>query len=90
MINVKHKVGAATLLSNNLGIYALGRWNKVTHLIHMLAKHETPINVRSTTLGLVPARLKTRVMRMRSMLVLLRADAIVKPPMRSMMVGENI
>ena len=61
-----------------------------TLLIHMLAKHDTPINESNTTLGLVPAKLKTRVMSTRSMLVLLRADAIVNPPIKSMIVGENM
>ena len=61
-----------------------------TLLIHMLAKHETPINERSTVLGRVPAKLRTRVMRSRSMLVLEIADAMVKPPISSMMVGENM
>jgi hypothetical protein len=48
------------------------------------------MNARRTALGRVPARLSTRVIKTRSMLVLLRADAIVKPPISSMMVGENI
>lgn len=61
-----------------------------TLLIHMLAKHDTPINESNTTLGLVPAKLNTRVMSTRSMLVLLRADAIVNPPIKSMIVGENM
>lgn len=61
-----------------------------TLLIHMLAKHDTHIKANKTTDGLVPARLRTRVMRMRSILVLLNADDIVNPPMRSMIVGENI
>ena len=61
-----------------------------TLLIHMLAKHDTPINESSTTLGLVPAKLNTRVMSTRSMLVLLSADAIVNPPIKSMIVGENM
>jgi len=61
-----------------------------TLLIHMLAKHDTPINESNTTLGLVPAKLNTRVMSTRSILVLLRADAIVKPPIKSMIVGENM
>lgn len=56
----------------------------------MLAKQETPMKASRTVLGLEPARLSTFVMRTRSMLVLLRADEIVKPPMRSMIVGENI
>jgi len=56
----------------------------------MLAKHETPINASKTVLGRVPAILRTLVMRMRSIAVLLRADAIVNPPINSMMVGENM
>ena len=61
-----------------------------TLLIHMLAKHATPITESNTVLGLVPAKLNTRVMSTRSMLVLLRADAIVNPPIKSMIVGENM
>lgn len=61
-----------------------------TLLIHMLAKHETPINARRTVLGFEPARLSTRVINTRSMFVLLSADEIVNPPIRSMIVGENI
>ena len=61
-----------------------------TLLIHMLAKHATPINESNTTLGFVPAKLNTRVMSTRSMLVLLSADAIVNPPIKSMIVGENM
>lgn len=61
-----------------------------TLLIHMLAKQDTPINESSTVLGRVPAKLRTRVISTRSILVLLNADAIVNPPMRSMMVGENM
>jgi hypothetical protein len=56
----------------------------------MLAKHETPINASKTVLGRVPAMLSTLVIRMRSIAVLLRADAIVNPPINSMMVGENM
>jgi len=56
----------------------------------MLAKHATPINASKTVLGRVPAMLSTLVMRTRSIAVLLRADAIVKPPINSMMVGENM
>lgn len=62
----------------------------ITHLIHILAKHETPMNARRTVLGRVPAMLNTLVMRTRSMAVLLRADAIVNPPINSMIVGENM
>lgn len=61
-----------------------------TLLIHILAKHATAMNARRTTLGRVPARLSTFVIKTRSIAVLLSAEAIVKPPMRSMMVGENI
>ena len=59
-------------------------------LIHMLAKHATPINASNTVLGRVPAMLRTFVMRMRSIAVLLRAAAIVNPPINSMIVGENM
>ena len=61
-----------------------------TLLIHMLAKQATPMNASRTVLGRSPARLSTRVIRTRSMAVLLSAEAIVKPPMRSMIVGENM
>jgi hypothetical protein len=61
-----------------------------TLLIHILAKQETPMKARSTELGLVPAKLRTLVIKIRSMLVLLRAEEIVNPPIRSMIVGENI
>lgn len=63
---------------------------KSTHLIHMLAKHATPMTASSTTLGRVPAKLSTRVINTRSMFVFESAAAIVKPPIRSMIVGENI
>lgn len=56
----------------------------------MLAKHETPMNASKTVFGRVPAMLRTLVMRTRSIAVLLRADAIVNPPINSMMVGENM
>lgn len=56
----------------------------------MLAKQETPMKDNSTTLGLVPATLKTRVIRSRSILVLDSAEAIVNPPIKSIIVGENI
>jgi hypothetical protein len=62
----------------------------VTNLIHILAKQETPMKARSTELGLEPAKLKTLVINIRSMLVLLRAEEIVNPPIRSMIVGENM
>lgn len=60
------------------------------YLIHMLAKQDTPMKARRTLLGFVPAKLRTRVIKTRSMLVLLKADEIVKPPMSNMIVGENI
>ena len=56
----------------------------------MLAKHETPMNASKTVLGLVPASARTRVMSTRSIFDLLSAAAIVNPPMRSKIVGENI
>lgn len=65
-------------------------YKESTHLIHILAKHATPMNANSTVLGRVPARLSTRVIKTRSIAVLLSAEAIVKPPIRSMIVGENI
>jgi len=61
-----------------------------TYLIHMLAKQETHMNAKSTVLGLVPAKLSTRVIITLSMFVLLSAEEMVKPPMRSMMVGLNM
>lgn len=64
--------------------------NNKTNLIHILAKQETPMNVRRTVLGRVPARLRMRVINTRSMFVLLSADEIVKPPMSNIIVGENI
>jgi hypothetical protein len=48
------------------------------------------MNVRRTVLGRVPARLRMRVINTRSILVLLRADEIVNPPMSNIIVGENI
>lgn len=56
----------------------------------MLAKQDTPMKVSSTVLGRVPARVRTFVIKTRSMLVLLSAAEMVKPPMRSMIVGENM
>jgi hypothetical protein len=61
-----------------------------TYLIHILAKQETPMNARRTVLGRVPARLNTRVIKSRSMFVLLNAEEMVNPPMSSMIVGENM
>src|SRR5258705_11468186 len=63
---------------------------RITRLIHILAKHETDIKARRRVLGRVPAKLNTRVTMTRSMLVLLRAEEMVKPPIRSMIVGENM
>ena len=48
------------------------------------------MKARRTLLGCVPAKLRTRVIKTRSMLVLLKADEIVNPPMSNMIVGENI
>lgn len=48
------------------------------------------MKAKMTMLGLVPAKLNNRVMITRSMFVLLNAEEIVKPPIRSMIVGENI
>ena len=62
----------------------------VTHLIHMLAKHVAPMTASSTTLGCVLSKLSTHVINTRSMFVLESAAAMVKPAMRSMIVGENI
>jgi hypothetical protein len=93
--SVKQSVGAATLLgarTNEVkarGTATVGT-GKSTHLIHMLAKHATPITASSTTLGRVPAKLSTRVINTRSIFVFESAAAIVKPPMRSIIVGENI
>jgi len=61
-----------------------------TLLIHILAKHDTPMNARRTVLGREPAKASTRVIKTRSILVLLKADEMVKPPMSSIIVGENI
>jgi hypothetical protein len=60
------------------------------YLIHMLAKQDTPMNASRTVLGRVPASARTRVISTRSILVLLRADEMVKPPINSMIVGENM
>ena len=48
-----------------------------TLLIHMLAKHDTAMKANITVLGLVPARLRTRVIRTRSMFDLLNADEVL-------------
>jgi hypothetical protein len=62
----------------------------VTYLIDILAKHKTPMKARSTKLGLVPAKLRTLVIRIQLMLVLLRAEEIMNPPIRSMILGKNM
>ena len=59
-------------------------------MIHMLAKHDTAIKAKRTVLGFEPAMLNSRVINIRSMFVLLNVAEIIKPPMRSMIVGENI
>lgn len=87
-MRVKHSVGAATLLKHVSNTRGTGI--DAIYLIHMLAKQETPMKARSTELGFVPAKLRTLVIKIRSMLVLLRAEEIVNPPIRSMIVGENI
>jgi hypothetical protein len=91
---VKQSVGAATLLKGKDKVKTRGTETvsacESPHLIHMLAKHATPMTASSTTLGRVPAKLSTRVINTRSMFVLETAAAIVKPPMRSMIVGENM
>lgn len=56
----------------------------------MLAKHDTAIKAKRTVLGFEPAMLNSRVINIRSIFVLLNAAEMVKPPMRSMIVGENI
>jgi hypothetical protein len=87
-MSVKQSVGAATLLQSSQCRRVCPTQD--TYLIHMLAKHATPINANSTVLGLVPANARTRVTSRRSIAVLLSAEAIVNPPIRSIIVGENI
>jgi len=48
------------------------------------------MKARSTELGLVPAKLRTLVIRIQLMLVLLRAEEIMNLPIRSMILGENM
>ena len=55
----------------------------------MLAKHATVKKARRTVLGFKPAILNSHVIGIRSMFVLLKVAEIVKPPMRSIIVGEN-
>jgi hypothetical protein len=93
LIKVKQSVGAATLLFKVVTSsirYAMHAEAGVTRLIHILAKQETAMKARRRVLGRVPARLNTRVTMTRSMLVLLRAEEMVKPPISSMIVGENM
>jgi hypothetical protein len=91
---VKQSVGAATLLKGKNKVTTRGTETmgacESPHLIHMLAKHATPMTASSTTLGRVPAKLSTRVINTRSIFVFESAAAIVKPPMSSIIVGENI
>lgn len=61
-----------------------------TLLIHMLANVATHMRTSRTTLGFDPAALRIRDAVMTSSRVLDKTAAIVKPPIRSMMVGENI
>lgn len=79
-----------TVQSNGINTEKCDWKRESTRLIHMLAKQETPIKARSRVLGRVPARLNTRVTMTLSMLVLLRAAEMVNPPIKSMIVGENI
>lgn len=66
------------------------RTGAATLLIHILANIATPMQVRSTVRGLVPALLKVKVAIIFAMLYLLSAAAIVKPPSRSMITGVHI
>jgi hypothetical protein len=66
------------------------RTGAATLLIHMLANMATPMLVRSTVLGFVPALERTNVAIIFAMLYLLRAAAMVKPPSRSIMTGVHI
>ena len=61
-----------------------------TLLIHMLANIATPIFVKSTVRGFVPALLSTKVAIILAILYLDNAAAIVKPPSRSMMTGVHM
>ena len=64
-------------------------WRRI-HLIHILAKHATPMNARRTVPWRSWAMLSTHVMSTPSITVLLSADAIVKPPKRSVAVCEKL
>lgn len=48
------------------------------------------MNASKTVRGRVPAKLSTLVIKIRSMAVLLNAEAIVNPPMSNMIVDENM
>lgn len=61
-----------------------------TLLIHILANIATPMLVRSTVRGFVPALLSTNVAIILAMLYLLSAAAIVKPPSKSIITGVHI
>jgi hypothetical protein len=66
------------------------RVGAATLLIHILAKQLTPIKAKRTLAGFVPAVLRTLVIISLSMLVLLKAEEIVNPPIKSMIVGEKM
>jgi len=89
-MRVKQRVGAATLLYSWCSNEKQRQSRYNTDLIHMLAKQDTPINAKRTVFGSEPARLKTLVIIIRSIFALLKADDMVNPPIRSMIVGENI
>ena len=59
-------------------------------LIHILAKVATDMRTSKMTLGFSPAALRIRDAVMTSSRVFERTAAIVKPPIRSIIVGENI
>ena len=61
-----------------------------TLLIHILANVATPILVKSTVRGFVPALLRTNVAIIFAMLYFDNAAAIVKPPSKSMMTGVHM
>ena len=61
-----------------------------TLLIHILAKQAVPILTRSTHLGWVPARFKRTPANFLAMWCFERAAASVKPPIKSMITGENM
>ena len=66
------------------------RTGAATLLIHILAKVATPILVKSTVRGFVPALLSTNVAIILAMLYFDNAAAMVKPPNKSMMTGVHI